>query len=48
MGIVDLVWLNDEHFLTASSDNSVKKWNVNEDTAVKVFTQGDQKRDASR
>lgn len=28
-GILDLAWLDDENFMTCSSDNSIKLWNQN-------------------
>jgi WD40 repeat protein len=48
MSVVDLAWIDNEHFVTCSSDNNVKKWNCNEDKALEELTQGDAKRDPSR
>lgn len=38
MGIYDLCWIDDNHFLTCSADNNVKKWSLDEDKAVKELT----------
>lgn len=40
MGIYDLDWCDDNSFLTCSADNSVKKWQLDQDAAVKEYEQG--------
>lgn len=40
MGIYDLDWCDDNTFLTCSADNSVKKWQLDQDAAVKEYEQG--------
>ena len=48
MGIYDLQWTDDSHFITCSADNNVKFWSLDSDAAEKELTQGDAKRDISR
>jgi len=48
MGIYDVYWTDDSHFMTVSADNNLKCWSLDADTAEKELTQNDAKRDPSR